>query len=418
MNAMTAPSSNNSHIAQRRALAFEMQSGGHHPSYIRNFAIRWSQQIPDASIDFVVTKVFAVRHKEVFELVNSIAPDRIQMHAMNDAEDHRVRVESKLREFEGWKIFCDYARRLSADKAMLMYSDHFQLPMLMGQRAPCSVSCIYFRPTFHYDSFRDYQPNWKQRLAAMRKKFLVNRILRIKEMEALFCLDPFAVRYIQKNCSTSARILRLPDSFVQHEIPEQRLATLRNDLQIEDGRKVLLLLGILDSRKGPIQLLNAMDALRDDVKQRLCLLVVGKIDESIESEVLQKIESLKSQNLAQLVLRNEYITDTLVQDYYQISDVALTTYQQHMGMSSALIRAALAEIPVLSSSYGLMGELVVHHKLGMVVDTTDQRDFTRGLAKVITADASEAYDCESALQFAASHSPRALGETLKDWIEN
>lgn len=416
MSRPATPNGATANVGPARAMAFEMQTGGHHPSYIRNFALQWAERIPHASIDFVVTRQFLKQHAEVVQLVNSIAPDRIQIHVMSDEEDHRVRNESKLREFAGWKIFCDYARRLQADKAMLMYSDHFQVPMLLGQRAPCPVSCIYFRPTFHYHQFSDYQPTWKQQLAAIRKKLLLGRLLHQKQMDALFCLDPFAVQYIQHHLPTHVRIRRLPDAFVQPEIPQQRLNQLRRELHIGDGRKVLLLLGILDSRKGPMQLLEAVDALTDEVKRELCLLVIGKLDESIAGDVLQKIGLLQSQNRMQLVVRNQYISDTLVQDYYQIADVALTTYQQHMGMSSALIRAALAQIPVLSSSYGLMGEMVKRYQLGIVADTTDPNDFVRGLAQAITLPADQCFDRQSALAFAALHTPQALGETLAEWI--
>ena len=416
MKMMTDTTAADSTVVQSRAMAFEMQTGGHHPSYIRNFAFQWAEQIPEASIDFVVTRKFLDLHSEVVELVNSIAPDRIQIHGMSAEEDHRVRVESKLREFAGWKIFCDFARRLRADKAMLMYSDRFKLPMLLGKQAPCPVSLIYFRPTFHYGAFRDYQPTWKQQLAAMRKKYLLQWVLRNENMDSLLCLDPFAAKYIQDNISTKARIRTLPDSFVRHAISEERLQDLKYELNIEEGRKVLLLLGILDSRKGPLQLLNAVDALSDETKQKLCLLVIGKVDEQIEEQVRQRMDSLRQQGTLQLVSKNEYITDTLVQDYYQISNVVLATYQQHMGMSSALIRAGLANIPVLSSSYGLMGELVHRYRLGLTVDTTDQEDFTRGLDEIINAPSDKCFDAESALQFAASHSPQALGETLREWV--
>ena len=399
-----------------RALAFEMQTGGHHPSYIRNFALQWAEKIPAASIDFIVTRLFFDLHSEVVQLVNSVDPGRIRIHCLETEEDYRVRVESRLREFAGWKIFCRYARKLKADKAMLMYSDHFQIPMLTGQRSPCPVSCIYFRPTFHYGQFREYQPTWKQRLAAWRKQLLVRRLLKMRQLDALYCLDPFAVEYIEEHFSSPARIRRLPDSFVRHEIPAARLERLKDELGVQPGRKALLLLGILDSRKGPIQLLDAIAELEDDVKRRACLLIVGKIDPSIEAEVIRKCEELSQQQLIQIVLKNEYITDTLVQDYYQVSDIALTTYQQHMGMSSALIRAALAGIPVLSSSYGLMGELVQRHRLGLVVDTAQRSDFARGLKESILLEKEQVFDGKSALHFAASHSPDALGETLREWI--
>ena len=235
-------------------------------------------------------------------------------------------------------------------------------------------------------------------------------------MDVLFCLDPIAVDYIRDNLQTNARIMQLPDSFVREEIPRDRIDRLREEFQIESGRRVVLLLGILDRRKGPVQLLQAIDAMDDASKSKMCLLMAGKIDEQIESEVLDHVDKLQRQGKLQLVMKNSYITDTLVQDYYELADVALTTYQNHMGMSSALIRAALAKIPVLSSSYGLMGELVLRHQLGTVVDTTSPVEFTAAIEKVVNEDVDRLFDLKEALEFADSHSPDALGRTLKDWV--
>jgi len=86
-----------------------------------------------------------------------------------------------------------------------------------------------------------------------------------------------------------------------------------------------------------------------------------------------------------------------------------------MGMSSALIRAALAKIPVLSSDYGLMGELVAKERLGLTVDTEDSAAFSQKLADIISQPAEQSFDEANALSFASSHSPEALAETLKQW---
>ncbi|MEM7479420.1 MAG: glycosyltransferase [Planctomycetota bacterium] len=401
-----------------RVLAFEMQTGGHHPSYIRNFAMQWAEKIQEHGIDFLVTKQFQERHDSVFELVNELAPQRIRMLALTKEESHQVRVESKFREFAGWKLFCSYAESLRSSKAMLMYSDHFQLPMLVGRSAPCPVSCIYFRPTFHYGQLRDYRPTWKQRIAAWRKKWMLGRLLKLKCMDTLYCLDPLAIDYIGEHLPTKAKVRQLPDSFVQAPIPAKRLKELRSNLGIEEGRKVVLLLGILDLRKGPEQLLQAVDSLDEASKRKLCLVMAGKLDEKVESSVLAAIERLQAQQSSQIVLHNEYITDTSVQDYYELADIALTTYQRHMGMSSALIRAGLAGKPVLSSSYGLMGEIVRRHQLGIQIDTTDPNEFSEGLSKVINEDSGELFDASEALSFAETHSPDALGRTLQDWVES
>ena len=397
----------------QRTLAFEIETGGHHASYIRNFAQQWSENLEPHQIHFVVTPEFFQKHADVVELIESFETDAVQIHSITQTENEQL--ERLGRMFNGWKLFCKYATQLGVDRGLLMYSDQFQIPMLVGQASPCPISCIYFRPTFHYGNLDNYRPNVKQRLAAWRKRILVERLLKLKQMDVLFSLDSLAVGFIKNHFTTQASIRQLPDSFVRSQTTADQIADLRADLKIEDDRTVCVLLGSLDARKGPVQLLDAAQRLPETLQKKLCLLLVGSLHADIEDEVNQKIERLRQDTSIQIVLKNEYVSDTIVQRYYELSDVALTTYQRHMGMSSAIIRAALAEIPVLSSDYGLMGELVKREKLGVTVDTTNPVSFSDGLAAVIDQPGRKLFNTSNAAAFASSHSPAALAETLKAW---
>lgn len=395
-------------------MAFELETGGHHASYIRNFAQQWSENLEPHQIHFVVSPEFFLKHADVVELIESFETDAVQIHSITQTEKDQLNGFAN-RIFKGWKLFCKYATNLKVDRGLLMYSDYFQIPMLIGQASPCPVSCIYFRPTFHYGNLESYQPNLKQRLAAWRKKTLVKRLLKLKQMDVLFSLDSLAVDFIKENFATQADVRQLPDSFVRYQTTPDQIAELRADLEIEADRKVCMLLGVLDSRKGPLQLLDAAQRLPEVLQKKLCLLLVGSLTAEIEDEVIQKVASLQKNTSIQVVLKNSYVSDTVVQRYYELADVALTTYQRHMGMSSAIIRAALAKIPVLSSNFGLMGELVKREKLGITVDTEDPASFSDGLAAVISQPSQELFDASRATAFASSHSPAALAQTLKTW---
>lgn len=401
---------------QKRFMAFEMQTGGHHPSYIRNFAEQWVERQLPARLDFVVTPRFFERHAEAVERVNALDPDRVGIASMTEAEQAFTDEKPLLREFRGWNLFCEYAERFAADHAMLMYSDHFQLPMVLGRSAPCGVSCIYFRPTFHYGMLPNYHPTFKQRLVALRKKLLLKRLLKLRQLECLFCMDAMAATYIRQHLKPQPLVTTMPDSFALPPTPEGRVEQLRRELGIEPGRRVLMSLGILDSRKGPLQLLAAVKALPAETQSKLCLLLIGKLDESLEREALAEMQWINEQTPAQVISHNGYIPDTQVQPYYELADVALTTYQGHMGMSSALIRAALAGIPILSSSYGLMGDMVRRHELGVVVDTTSPAAFTDALRQVLHAEPTSLFDPQQAQAFAGQHAPDAVGQTLADWV--
>jgi glycosyltransferase involved in cell wall biosynthesis len=401
--------------APSRQMAFEMETGGHHASYIRNFAQQWSEHLSPHQIYFVVTPEFFERHRDVIDLIEDLPTDLVKIQSIKSTESN-LPSGGVRRAFQTWKLFCKYASDLKVDRGLLMYSDYFQIPMLTGSPSPCPVSCIYFRPTFHYRTLKNYQPTIKQRLAAWRKRFLTQRLLKLKQIDILFSLDPIAVDFMNQHFETDAKIMRLPDSFVRYHWSQEDIDRLRSDLGIQTGRRVCLLLGILDSRKGPLQLLDAADRLPSEIQSKTCLLLVGSLTNEISSEVIAKVNHLNQNSPVQVILQNEYVSDSVVQKYYQLAHVALTTYQRHMGMSSALIRAALANIPVLSSDFGLMGELVERENLGITINTEDLSEFSRGLADAISRPSESLFDEQQALNFSARHSPRALADTLKSWV--
>ena len=80
--------SNGTGRQRRRVVAFEIETEGHHPSYIRNFATQWAHHSLPADLDFVVTPLFFERHGDVVEAVSQVAPDAIRIHSLTTAE-HR-----------------------------------------------------------------------------------------------------------------------------------------------------------------------------------------------------------------------------------------------------------------------------------------------------------------------------------------
>ena len=139
-----------------RVLAMELETQGHHPSYVRNFAKTWLEYEIPGDLDFLVTRNFLQRHPDVVEYVQSLAKHGIRIHSLTLAEETRMESISYLRYFHGWKLYCQYAKSLQCDHGLLMYSDFFQLPMLVSQPSPCPFSIIYFRPTFHYQQLSNY----------------------------------------------------------------------------------------------------------------------------------------------------------------------------------------------------------------------------------------------------------------------
>ena len=399
-----------------RVLAMELETEGHHPSYVRNFAKTWLEHEIPGDLDFLVSHKFYQRHPDVVAYVRSLTDHGLRIHSISDAEEKKMESNPYLRYFHGWKLFCQYAKSLNCDHGLLMYSDFFQLPMLVSQRSPCPFSIIYFRPTYHYQKLSNYQPSWKGKFRAARKKWLIARVLKLPKLERVYCLDTLAIEYMKQYFKTKASIEFLPDSFAIEPVTASRVDLLRSELGIDKSRKIFCLVGVLDRRKGVRELLEAAMTIPESDGKRICVLLVGKLQSDQEPEILALLKLMKQSSAIQVLLLNEFVPDTEIQKYYELSDVILTTYQKHMGASSALIRAALAKRPVLSSDYGLMGEIVRRRQMGLTIDTTQPKEIARGILAFLEDRPEYTLNQQYAAEMVQENSSARLAAALRNLI--
>jgi glycosyltransferase involved in cell wall biosynthesis len=401
-----------------RVMALEIETLGHHPSYVRNFAKTWLDCEIDADIDFLVTPKFFKLHAEEVDYVQSLSPHGIRIHSLTEDEESRMESVSYLRYFGAWKLYCQYATSLNASHGLIMFSDFFQLPMLFGKRSPCPFSIIYFRPTYHYKKLANYSPSWSETFRATRKKWLMGRVLQVPNLERVFSLDILAVEFLRQHFQPKPAIEFLPDAFALFPSTLEAVTALRTRLGVDESRMIFSLVGILDRRKGVRELLEASLALQEKHAKRVCILLIGKLLPANQQEVLAMLQAIEERSHVQVILRNEFVPESELQQYYELSDVVLATYQKHMGGSSALIRASMACRPVLSSDYGLMGELVRRKRLGLTVDTTQPASIAQGIVAFLEGHDGCQMDVKSAAEFVDENSSTRLGETLRKMVVN
>ncbi len=403
---------------KQKLLLFDLSIYGHHPSYIQHFIEYWSQQISLQSLDVVVSPKFIQVHNDVVEKAKKLN-SAINFVAITTAEEAALKprdsgVNRTIRAFQEWDLLCNYATFLQASKCLIMYFDTCLVPLALGKKSPCPFSGIYFRPTFHYADFSNYLPTRKHRLQQWREKLILQRVLRHSHLRTLFSLDPLAISPI-KNLYRQAEVVHLPDPVVlpQDDLPQNNL---KNSLQIDADRQVFLLFGALTGRKGIYQLLDAIALLPIELCQKLCLLFVGEANPTDKALIEAKIATVCQTKPIQIITQYEFVSESEVQAYFQLTDVVLAPYQRHVGMSGILLLAAAAQKPVLTSSYGLMGEIVRQYSLGIAVDSTIPEQIAQGLTRCLVESTDSLGDRAKMQEFAAQNSAQKFAQTLIDRI--
>lgn len=399
---------------------FDLALGGHHGNYIQHL-IDYAHKIEFfGKIDIVVLPQFLDIHKETITAISSYKYPEIKIIPISIEESkvlgsRQSGVSRALRNFREWKLFCKYAKALQTTHALIMYLDTCELPLTVGLHSPCPFCGIYFRPTFHYGMFSDYHLSWKEKLQQGRERITLGRILEHPQLQTVFCLDPFAVKEITSHQHPS-KIVHLADPVQPYLSERIDTETLRKKLEIEQHRRVFLLFGALDERKGIYQFLEAIKLLPSELCQHLCLLLVGKTNATEQANIQQKIVEIRQDSTFQLVECYDFISENEVPTYFQLADVVLAPYQRHVGMSGILLLAAAAGKPVLSSNYGLMGALIRHYKLGLAVDTTIPKEIAKALTRYLFELPNELGDRSKMRVFAEQNSIERYASTIFQYL--
>jgi glycosyltransferase involved in cell wall biosynthesis len=371
----------------RNLMLFELSWSGHHAGYILHLIEYWNQHHFSGAFNIVVAPEFVQKHTDVVDAAQRCDRQNIHFVPITSVESQSLVPESSfknriVRSFQSLKLLAKYAEKVEADECLITYFDSMQAALATGTKLPCKVSGIYFRPTFHYNSFAGHSSSFKDRIQQWREQFFLSRAVNHPQFKTLYCLDPFVVSQIQA-LHPDTQVIYLPDPVKNYTAKEEQLAQLKTSLGIAPDRTVFLLFGRLEGRKGIHQLLEAVSLLPQDLTQKLCLLLVGPFDQHDKQLVDPKMADILETSSAQIIIAERFVPDHEIQSYFQISDVILAPYQRHVGMSAILVRAATAQKPVLASNYGLMGEVTRVYQLGLAINSTDPQKIVEGLTQFL-----------------------------------
>lgn len=392
---------------------FDLEVIGHHPGYLQHLLRYWPET--DIHLVFVVSPELAMRHPAVVQTPTSA---KVTWQPITQEELHWYETSKRSlvrRSWVEWQLYRRYTKKMQADQGLIMYLDRFQLPLALRLSLPCQTSGIFFRPRFHYSQYSARVPTRQERLHAQREQGLWRSALRHRQLKTLFCLDPLAIEPLRALKGQSA-VAHLPDPLELYPHTAQAVTTLRQSVGLEPGRKVLLLFGMIDQRKGIYQVLAALQQLSINQQKQVTLLLLGQIAQTERAKVLLEIDRLTQTSAVQVILHDQYVPEEMIQLYFELADAALALYQRHVGSSGILIRAAAAGKPVLASDYGLMGELVRRHCLGLVVDSTQLTAITRGITALLAEAPASLINQKKAACFANENQALHFVQTIYEHV--
>lgn len=399
---------------------FDLAFTGHHSTYIRYLIEYWIEQKKPENLYFVVSPEFIKRYPDILKLAASRKNTNIAIQSIELSEYSRYCAYKASKQFlkRVWYEFnlvYKYTKKLDASHCMLMYFDHFQVPLAFGLKAFCPVSGIYFRPAFHYSHFQEQSFNWKEHLKHYAQKRLLHQALKNSCIQNLFVLDRFSVPYIQQLVANT-NIKQLADPVKLGIIDSEKLQEFRDNLGVEGSRKIFLQFGSLNFRKGIYQLLEAIHLLPNEIGNQVCFLLVGKAVESEKSKIEFELGKLSQSSPVQIIRCNEFVSEEEVPYYFNSADYVLAPYQKHVGMSGLVIQAAAAKKPILASNYGLIGQLVIEHQLGLTCNSASPVSISQCVQQALKTPKSSLINFDKMQRFAQQNSSDIFAKQIFDSI--
>lgn len=393
-----------------RLLLFDPYVGGHHADHVRYIARAWQARgVPGRLVAAVAPRLLTA-HPALADLAYEAGDSSVAFAPIVGAD----RLETARSLTEVGRINGELLRQVveeqRPERALLLYLDHLQLALAMGLRVPAALSGILFRPELHYPALGHRPEGMRARVHALRKNLVLRAALRHPRLTHVFSLDPTAVPALQR-LGRGARAVHLPDPTPPPAAAGQTPAETRRAWGVDPNRRLAVLFGSLEERKGVLVLLEALLRLPEADARALSVVVAGRSYDEVRPRMEALAARIQATTSLQLIVREEFIPDEEVQGLIEAADIILAPYQRHVGSSGIVMRAGAAGVPLLAQDYGLVGHQVRSAGLGWSADTTDPDALAQALSAA-AAGPPPGFDPARARAFVAPYSEDAYVDAL------
>lgn len=192
----------------------------------------------------------------------------------------------------------------------------------------------------------------------------------------LHLVDAYAWEWVlRKGGSLARRAVVLPDPI--DTPPRWTKLEARRRLSIPEDGRYIGCGGIMSPRKGIDRLMRAFKNAPLRPNDRL--LLVGQFAPEIRNMVHGELSA--TARSGRLVMIDRYVSMEELHAALAAMDVVCTPYPQHLGIASIMLRAAAAERPVLSSTFGWLGLTAERFGLGWTCDLSRPDALEESLAE-------------------------------------
>ena len=388
-------------------LIVNFEAGGHHHAHVCHL-VRFATTAQRTEVRFLVGR------KLRDEVLRHLSPEQaaffVERVRLLDEDRTWQRVHALIPK-EQLAIFCFVEllnlRERRRSKLLFLHLESAIYLLAFSPLPRFGISGLLSRPTFHYKREGFFIKGTDNR-ALFLLKYAVARALCIRRgFDRIFLMDPWAQEHAAR-IWRSSKFHFIPDPYGPEPGDERIVASGE---PIAERPMTLLIAGAIAPRKGVHSLANALAKVSPQTRRNVRVYIVGKPEKGQEEYVATNLQHLKDIGV-DVRADIRFVEDEELDRYISDVHVVLTPYINFKSSSGILYRAAHFGTPVVSTNRGLIGRLVIRHRLGAAIDTTDPAAFAHLLDEIVATGRVQGFDPVSARRLADDSTPTAFAGIL------
>lgn len=390
-----------------RTLVICPSEHGHYGTYVKYLLDYMAEAgLDPQQLALVVPKGFAHKRADVVAQSRTVG---VTLHYYTPWALEHPRLRTVAGPLGDWREALSVARKMNAERVVFLNFDALaQICLPWTHNVPFRVSGILYRPFPHYRVFPATRLSTALELKRVRQELVLTQACRNPQLEALYWLDPHAAKYM--NTRTTPRNVWLPDPVEREQPSAPDLERVRRNLGVPPNGRLWLVFGADIVRKGTREILRALPS--GECARDVTLAFVGPIYQGQAQSLFDAVAEARPRFAGNIVVHPEFVPENEVACYFHAASLVFTLYHHHMGSSGALVRAAAAGTPVLSTEFGLLGYLTQTRKLGFTCNVKHEVALRNALRQAAQGVFSRAFDPTSARQFALEHDKSTFARKL------
>jgi glycosyltransferase involved in cell wall biosynthesis len=343
-------------------LFFDILITGHHSEYIEHVLMYLKNNNNyKHNYYFVVHQNFSDNYPELWSTalgiknVNFIEVDENFLVGLN--------VKNRLRRsLNNFKVVDFYAKKYNISVCYLLYLNIFQIALGL-KRTRYKIKGILF---MQFTNMK--RSTLRQHYYYYRRYFPLLLALKNKSLEKIFILnDENSCSQLNTRFKKETLFTYLPDP-IPIICPDESF-NIYKEYNIETNRKIFLLFGTLSERKGVTETLESTFFIEESTQQNIAILIAGKTkEESLIHKINEFISQNKNLTKVQIIWDNSFIVNSKMAALFKQIDFVLIPYKNPEASSGVLGHAMKSNKPVIGPSKGLIGEIIVAYKMGVIIN--------------------------------------------------